>query len=184
MSGLVPPSVRVFLTDPAGGCKGPDSLMTIVRDVVREDPLGGHLLVLFSRRGEGVRIPTGTHRPCDVGEAARGWTIPLRGTAPVALRPAARTDSSPGSSRHARRTACPSMPVAPKTTAFIVGSGAVGLGWGGGAWAAPGVRTTGAGRRGARGGPRVLGGAAPRRGAGGSPRGAGRRPLCELRHVG
>jgi transposase len=53
----LPPSVRVFLaTQPVDGRKGPDSLMTIVRDVFGEDPLGGHLFVFFSKRCDRVRI--------------------------------------------------------------------------------------------------------------------------------
>jgi transposase len=53
----LPPSVRVFLaTQPVDGRKGPDSLMTIVRDQFKEDPLGGHLFVFFSKRCDRVRI--------------------------------------------------------------------------------------------------------------------------------
>jgi len=53
----LPPSVRVFLaTQPVDGRKGPDSLMTIVRDIFGEDPLGGHLFVFFSKRCDRVRI--------------------------------------------------------------------------------------------------------------------------------
>ena len=53
----LPPSVRVFVaTQPVDGRKGADSLMVIVRDVFRHDPLGGHLFVFFSRRCGGVRI--------------------------------------------------------------------------------------------------------------------------------
>lgn len=53
----LPPSVRVFLaTQPVDGRKGPDSLMSIVRDVFGEDPLGGHLFVFFSKRCDRVRI--------------------------------------------------------------------------------------------------------------------------------
>ena len=43
-------------TQPVDGRKGPDSLMTIVRDVFGEDPLGGHLFVFFSKRCDRVRI--------------------------------------------------------------------------------------------------------------------------------
>ena len=47
----LPPSVRLFVaTQPVDGRKGVDSLMMVVRDVFREDPLGGHLFVFFSRR--------------------------------------------------------------------------------------------------------------------------------------
>ena len=53
----LPPSVRVFLaTQPVDGRKGADSLMVIVRDVFKHDPLGGHLFVFFSRRCDRVRI--------------------------------------------------------------------------------------------------------------------------------
>ena len=53
----LPPSVRVFVaTQPVDGRKGPDSLMTIVRDTFCEDPLGGHLFVFFSKRCDRVRI--------------------------------------------------------------------------------------------------------------------------------
>jgi transposase len=53
----LPPSVRVFLaTQPVDGRKGADSLMVIVRDVFKQDPLGGHLFVFFSRRCDRVRI--------------------------------------------------------------------------------------------------------------------------------
>lgn len=53
----LPPSVRVFVaTQPVDGRKGADSLMVIVRDVFRHDPLGGHLFVFFSRRCDRVRI--------------------------------------------------------------------------------------------------------------------------------
>jgi transposase len=53
----LPPSVRVFIaTQPIDGRKGADSLMVIVRDVFRHDPLGGHLFVFFSKRADRVRI--------------------------------------------------------------------------------------------------------------------------------
>ena len=53
----LPPSVRVFVaTQPVDGRKGADSLMVIVRDVFRHDPLGGHLFVFFSKRCDRVRI--------------------------------------------------------------------------------------------------------------------------------
>ena len=56
MWGL-PPTVRVFVaTQPVDGRKGADSLMVIVRDVFRHDPLGGHLFVFFSKRCDRVRI--------------------------------------------------------------------------------------------------------------------------------
>jgi transposase len=52
-----PPSVRLFVaTQPVDGRKGADSLMVIVRDVLRHDPLSGHLFVFFSRRCDRVRV--------------------------------------------------------------------------------------------------------------------------------
>jgi transposase len=53
----LPPSVRLFVaTQPVDGRKGPDSLMALVRDVFRHDPLSGHLFVFFSMRRDRVRI--------------------------------------------------------------------------------------------------------------------------------
>ena len=53
----LPPSVRIFLaTQPVDGRKGTDSLMALVRDVLRHDPLTGHPFVFFSRRADRVRI--------------------------------------------------------------------------------------------------------------------------------
>ena len=53
----LPPSVRLFVaTQPVDGRKGADSLMVIVRDVFRHDPLSGHLFVFFSKRRDRVRI--------------------------------------------------------------------------------------------------------------------------------
>jgi transposase len=53
----VPPSVRVFVaTQPVDGRKGPDSLMALVRDVLRQDPLSGHLFIFFSKRCDRVRV--------------------------------------------------------------------------------------------------------------------------------
>ena len=53
----LPPSVRIFVaTQPVDGRKGADSLMVLVRDVLRHDPLAGHLFVFFSRRCDRVRI--------------------------------------------------------------------------------------------------------------------------------
>jgi hypothetical protein len=46
-----PPSVRLFVaTQPVDGRKGPDSLMALVRDVLRHDPLSGHLFIFFFKR--------------------------------------------------------------------------------------------------------------------------------------
>jgi transposase len=53
----LPPSVRLFVaTQPVDGRKGADSLMALVRDVLRQDPLSGHLFVFFSRRCDRVRV--------------------------------------------------------------------------------------------------------------------------------
>jgi transposase len=53
----LPPSVRLYVaTQPVDGRKGVDSLMVIVRDVFRHDPLSGHLFVFFSKRWDRVRI--------------------------------------------------------------------------------------------------------------------------------
>jgi transposase len=53
----LPPSVRLFVaTQPVDGRKGADSLMALVRDVLRQDPLSGHLFVFFSKRRDRVRI--------------------------------------------------------------------------------------------------------------------------------
>jgi transposase len=53
----LPPSVRLFMaTQPVDGRKGVDSLMVLVRDVLKHDPLSGHLFVFFSRRCDRVRV--------------------------------------------------------------------------------------------------------------------------------
>ncbi len=53
----LPPSVRLFVaTQAVDGRKGADSLMAMVRDVLRHDPLSGHLFVFFSKRRDRVRI--------------------------------------------------------------------------------------------------------------------------------
>jgi transposase len=53
----LPPSVRLFVaTQAVDGRKGADSLMALARDVLRQDPLSGHLFVFFSKRRERVRI--------------------------------------------------------------------------------------------------------------------------------
>jgi transposase len=43
-------------TQAIDGRKGPDSLMALVRDVLRQDPFSGHLFVFFSKRRDRVRI--------------------------------------------------------------------------------------------------------------------------------
>ena len=53
----LPPSVRLFVaTRPVDGRKGPDSLMALVRDELRHDPLSGHLFIFFSKRCDRVRV--------------------------------------------------------------------------------------------------------------------------------
>lgn len=53
----LPPSVRLFVaSQPIDGRKGADSLMVLVRDALRHDPLSGHLFVFFSKRLDRVRI--------------------------------------------------------------------------------------------------------------------------------
>lgn len=53
----LPPSVRLFIaTQVVDGRKGPDSLMTLVRDVLGQDIFDGHLFVFFTRRRDRVRI--------------------------------------------------------------------------------------------------------------------------------
>lgn len=53
----LPPSVRLFVaTQPVDGRKGADSLMVLVRDVFRQDPMSGHLFIFFSMRCDRVRI--------------------------------------------------------------------------------------------------------------------------------
>lgn len=53
----LPPSVRLYVaTQLIDGRKGPDSLMTLVRDVLGEDIFGGHLFIFFTRRRDRVRI--------------------------------------------------------------------------------------------------------------------------------
>jgi transposase len=53
----LPPSVRLFVaTQPVDGRKGADSLMVMVRDVLQQDPLSGHLFVFFSKRCDRVRV--------------------------------------------------------------------------------------------------------------------------------
>ncbi len=53
----LPPSVRLFMaTQPVDGRKGADSLMVLVREAFRHDPLSGHLFIFFSKRCDRVRI--------------------------------------------------------------------------------------------------------------------------------
>jgi transposase len=43
-------------TQAVDGRKGVDSLMVLVRDVLKHDPLSGHLFIFFSRRCDRVRV--------------------------------------------------------------------------------------------------------------------------------
>src|SRR5580704_10131505 len=43
-------------TQPVDGRKGADSLMVLVREAFRHDPLSGHLFIFFSKRCDRVRI--------------------------------------------------------------------------------------------------------------------------------
>ncbi len=53
----LPPSVRLFIaTQLVDGRKGPDSLITLVRDVLGQDIFDGHLFVFFTRRRDRVRV--------------------------------------------------------------------------------------------------------------------------------
>lgn len=53
----LPPSVRLFVAaQPIDGRKGADSLMVLVRDTFRQDPLTGHLFVFFTKRRDRVRV--------------------------------------------------------------------------------------------------------------------------------
>jgi transposase len=53
----LPPSVRVFLClTPADMRRSLDGLAALTREVLREDPLSGHLFVYFNRRRDRVKI--------------------------------------------------------------------------------------------------------------------------------
>ena len=53
----LPSSVRIYLASkPTDMRKGFDGLMGLVRSVVHEDPLSGHLFVFVSRRADRVKI--------------------------------------------------------------------------------------------------------------------------------
>jgi transposase len=53
----LPPSVRLFMaTQPIDGRKGADSLMVLVREAFRHDPMSGHLFIFFSKRCDRVRV--------------------------------------------------------------------------------------------------------------------------------
>lgn len=53
----LPPAVRVFLAvEPVDLRKGFDGLAAITRQVVREDPMNGHLFVFFNRRSDRSKV--------------------------------------------------------------------------------------------------------------------------------
>ena len=53
----LPPSVRILAcTQPADMRRSFDGLAGMVRAVMADDPLSGHLFVFFNRRGDHVRI--------------------------------------------------------------------------------------------------------------------------------
>lgn len=53
----LPPSVRVFLArDPCDMRKGFDGLEALVRNVIRADPLSGHLFCFCNRRRDRLKI--------------------------------------------------------------------------------------------------------------------------------
>ena len=54
---MLPPSVRIFVAVCAVDLRRSfDGLSALVRDVVKEEPLSGHLFVFFGRRGDLVKI--------------------------------------------------------------------------------------------------------------------------------
>ena len=52
----LPPSVRIFVcAEPTDMRKGFDGLAAATREIIREDPLSGHLYVFFNRRRNRVK---------------------------------------------------------------------------------------------------------------------------------
>lgn len=53
----LPPSVRIFLClTPADMRRSLDGLAALTREILREDPLSGHLFVYFNRRRDRAKI--------------------------------------------------------------------------------------------------------------------------------
>ena len=53
----LPPSVRLFVArEPVDMRKAIDGLSGVVRDVLAEDPMSGHLFIFFNRRWDRVKI--------------------------------------------------------------------------------------------------------------------------------
>ncbi len=53
----LPPSVKVFLAvEPVDMRKGVDALASVVRHVIRQEPMSGHLFVFRGRRGHMLRV--------------------------------------------------------------------------------------------------------------------------------
>jgi len=54
---MLPPSVRIFIClTPADMRRSLDGLAAMTREILREDPLSGHLFVYFNRRRDRVKI--------------------------------------------------------------------------------------------------------------------------------
>ena len=53
----LPPAVKVYLAiDPVDMRKGVDALASVVRHVIRQEPMSGHLFVFRGRRGHMLRV--------------------------------------------------------------------------------------------------------------------------------
>lgn len=53
----LPPSVRIFVClSPADMRRSLDGLATMTREILRDDPLSGHLFVFFNRRRDRTKI--------------------------------------------------------------------------------------------------------------------------------
>ena len=53
----LPPSVKVYLAiDPVDMRKGMDALANVVRNVIRQEPMSGHLFVFHGRRHHMLRV--------------------------------------------------------------------------------------------------------------------------------